>query len=40
MSVKRLPEFTQYVDRIWRLIESAVRESVMEDLVKEGAPSA
>ena len=33
MSVKRLPQFTQYVDRIWKLIESAVRESVLEDVL-------
>jgi NitT/TauT family transport system ATP-binding protein len=29
--IKRSPEFTAYVARIWKLIESAVRESVMED---------
>ncbi len=30
-SVKRTPEFTAYVAHIWGLIESAVRESVMEE---------
>ncbi len=30
-SVKRTPEFTAYVGHIWGLIESAVRESVMEE---------
>jgi len=29
--IKRSPEFTAYVARIWKLIENAVRESVMED---------
>jgi NitT/TauT family transport system ATP-binding protein len=32
-SVKRTPQFTEYVGHIWSLIESAVRESVMEDIV-------
>jgi NitT/TauT family transport system ATP-binding protein len=31
INVKRLPEFTAYVDRIWKLIENAVRESVLEE---------
>jgi len=30
-SVKRLPQFTDYVGHIWGLIETAVRESVMEE---------
>jgi NitT/TauT family transport system ATP-binding protein len=30
-SVKRTPQFTEYVARIWSLIEAAVRESVMEE---------
>ena len=30
-SVKRTPQFTEYVGYIWGLIESAVRESVMEE---------
>jgi len=30
--VKRTAEFTQYVGHIWSLIESAVRESVMEEI--------
>jgi len=30
-SMKRTPQFTEYVGRIWNLIESAVRESVMEE---------
>jgi NitT/TauT family transport system ATP-binding protein len=30
-SVKRTPEFTAYVAHIWGLIETAVRESVMEE---------
>jgi NitT/TauT family transport system ATP-binding protein len=35
--IKRSPEFTAYVARIWELIENAVRESVMEDrLVSSG----
>jgi NitT/TauT family transport system ATP-binding protein len=32
-AVKRTPRFTEYVGHIWSLIESAVRESVMEDIV-------
>jgi NitT/TauT family transport system ATP-binding protein len=28
LSVKRTPEFVQYTDRIWRLIEQEVRESI------------
>jgi NitT/TauT family transport system ATP-binding protein len=32
IAIKRSPEFTHYVDHIWSLIESAVRESVLEDL--------
>lgn len=32
-SVKRTPQFTEYVGHIWSLIESAVRESVMEEIV-------
>jgi NitT/TauT family transport system ATP-binding protein len=36
-AVKRSPEFTAYVARIWKLIETAVRESVMEEqLVSSG----
>jgi NitT/TauT family transport system ATP-binding protein len=31
ISVKRLPEFTAYVDQIWKRIENAVRESVFEE---------
>jgi NitT/TauT family transport system ATP-binding protein len=31
-SVKRTPQFTEYVGHIWSLIESAVRESVMEEI--------
>jgi NitT/TauT family transport system ATP-binding protein len=30
-SVKRTPQFSEYVGHIWSLIESAVRESVMEE---------
>jgi NitT/TauT family transport system ATP-binding protein len=30
-SVKRTPQFTEYVGHIWGLIENAVRESVMEE---------
>jgi NitT/TauT family transport system ATP-binding protein len=30
-SVKRTPQFTEYVGHIWGLIETAVRESVMEE---------
>jgi NitT/TauT family transport system ATP-binding protein len=30
-SVKRTPQFSEYVGQIWSLIESAVRESVMEE---------
>ena len=30
-SIKRTPQFTYYVGHIWSLIESAVRESVMEE---------
>jgi NitT/TauT family transport system ATP-binding protein len=30
-SIKRTPPFTEYVGHIWSLIESAVRESVMEE---------
>jgi hypothetical protein len=29
--MKRTVQFTEYVGRIWNLIESAVRESVMEE---------
>jgi NitT/TauT family transport system ATP-binding protein len=32
-SVKRTPQFTAYVGHIWSLIESAVRESVMEEIL-------
>jgi len=32
-SVKRTPKFSEYVGHIWNLIESAVRESVMEETV-------
>jgi NitT/TauT family transport system ATP-binding protein len=32
-SVKRTPQFIEYVGHIWSLIESAVRESVMEEIV-------
>jgi NitT/TauT family transport system ATP-binding protein len=31
--VKRTPQFTEYVGHIWSLIESAVRESVMEEIL-------
>ena len=31
-AVKRTPRFTEYVGHIWSLIESAVRESVMEEI--------
>jgi NitT/TauT family transport system ATP-binding protein len=34
--VKRTPEFTAYVDRIWRLIEDDVRASVIEDMREHG----
>jgi NitT/TauT family transport system ATP-binding protein len=32
-AVKRTPQFTEYVGHIWSLIESAVRESVMEEIL-------
>ncbi len=32
-AVKRTPQFTEYVGHIWSLIESAVRESVMEETI-------
>ena len=32
-NVKRSPQFTEYVGHIWGLIETAVRESVMEETV-------
>jgi NitT/TauT family transport system ATP-binding protein len=32
-SVKRTPQFSEYVGHIWNLIESAVRESVMEETI-------
>jgi NitT/TauT family transport system ATP-binding protein len=35
--IKRSPEFTAYVARIWKLIETAVRESVMEDRLVSGS---
>jgi NitT/TauT family transport system ATP-binding protein len=35
--IKRSPEFTAYVARIWKLIETAVRESVMEDQLVPGS---
>jgi NitT/TauT family transport system ATP-binding protein len=31
ISIKRQPEFTAYVDQIWKRIENAVRESVFEE---------
>ena len=31
LSIKRTPEFVAYVDRIWRLIEEDVRESVLHE---------
>jgi NitT/TauT family transport system ATP-binding protein len=31
LAIKRTPEFVQYVDRIWRLIEDDVRASVIEE---------
>jgi NitT/TauT family transport system ATP-binding protein len=31
LAVKRTPEFVAYVDRIWRLIEEDVRESVLQE---------
>jgi NitT/TauT family transport system ATP-binding protein len=31
LSVKRSPEFVGYVDRVWRLIEDDVRQSVLEE---------
>ncbi len=37
MSVKRSPPFTEYVGHIWRLIEAAVRESVMEETLVHDA---
>ena len=33
LSIKRTPEFMQYVDRIWTLIEKDVRESVLHENV-------
>jgi NitT/TauT family transport system ATP-binding protein len=33
LSVKRTPDFVAYVDRIWRLIEEDVRESVLHEHV-------
>jgi NitT/TauT family transport system ATP-binding protein len=35
-ALKRLPEFTSYVGHIWRLIEAAVRESLIEDRIVAG----
>ena len=31
LAMKRTPEFVRYVDRIWRLIEDDVRESVLHE---------
>ena len=31
LSVKRSPEFSAYVERIWRLIEDDVRRSVLDE---------
>src|SRR5215467_32362 len=36
LAIKRTPEFTAYVDRIWRLIEDDVRASVIEDIREHG----
>jgi NitT/TauT family transport system ATP-binding protein len=36
LAIKRTPEFTAYVDRIWRLIEDDVRASVIEDAHEHG----
>jgi hypothetical protein len=36
LAIKRTPEFTAYVDRIWRLIEDGVRASVIEDAPAQG----
>lgn len=33
--MKRTPEFVRYVDRIWRLIEEDVRESVLHEKATE-----
>ncbi len=31
LAMKRTPEFVRYVDRIWRLIEDDVRETVLHE---------
>src|SRR5262245_51671817 len=36
LAIKRTPEFTAYVDRIWRLIEDDVRASVIEEAREQG----
>jgi NitT/TauT family transport system ATP-binding protein len=37
LAAKRTPEFTAYVDRIWRLIEDDVRASVIEEMREHGS---